>query len=883
MVQTLAVTSLYWRTLDRVAGGDVLDVLLTAQARAETQRTVCLGQVARYLVVAELARLRGKGDAALAASDKALFFSRFVEDRRAFLTALLQRVFVFEVQNRFSAAELANRELMRAAGEPRHRLWLAGSHFLQAGIEVYGGGYERALAELELARAVAHQVKSPLLDKIAARQLEFQISAILPLYYSLVTSEAAMEGSTRELQNLFEELGLPFGEASANFVGTLASSMFWISEHARLNPNLGDVHGKVRARQGAGTPEGALPPELDFGRVACGSTHERLAPSWNRVGRSTSKSHLVRAALAFRQGDYLEAIRLWDLELTAALRSGSSDSAASYLSSISVALWYQGHFSAALQHAAAAVACIEDSTRSMGTNAVLSSFNAGPIRLYYHGLLEMLSLEGRARDAFAVAERARSRSLLRALGTGRDPSRARLPMELPIARRLAEVNQRLRKLDGELAVPLTPDTEAIEQELRELRREHEGLTTRAAIFDPEFGAVTTSQPVRVKQVQAELDRNVTLISFFVTDERIHAWVVERDAFRWVPLPRLEKEVQALACRTCAPQADPESGTRGSDPGPCVDEQAVLERLYLQLFAPLRPFVHHSKLMLIPHGPLHQVPFAALRDPATGRYLIEDFTLTYAPSASALHFLRQKESPLFGKALVLGAPEPTDKRFPPKPGMRREAMRVAKLFGEEALLGLDASEAALARMLDGSVDILHLTAHGIYVPESPRFSRIALSPGDGHDGNLEVHEIYSRLDLSGVNLVVLAACKSATGEPGRGDEIESLLRAFLYAGSPGVISTLWDADDVAAERLMTTFYRRWKAGHSVAEALRGAQLALLRDECTSDPYYWAGYSLTGDPRGRWGVHVRARSLPALGPALGPEGGMGHEHAAALIPH
>ena len=76
----------------------------------------------------------------------------------------------------------------------------------------------------------------------------------------------------------------------------------------------------------------------------------------------------------------------------------------------------------------------------------------------------------------------------------------------------------------------------------------------------------------------------------------------------------------------------------------------------------------------------------------------------------------------------------------------------------------------------------------------------------------------------------------------------LTRALLYAGTPGVISTLWNIDDAASAELMEEFYRGLAGGTSVADALRQAQLAAkLR---YPDPAYWAAFTLNGDPQGRW---------------------------------
>jgi len=125
------------------------------------------------------------------------------------------------------------------------------------------------------------------------------------------------------------------------------------------------------------------------------------------------------------------------------------------------------------------------------------------------------------------------------------------------------------------------------------------------------------------------------------------------------------------------------------------------------------------------------------------------------------------------------------------------------FGEILeLLGKDASE-ALLHDATGNAGIVHLAAHGSFNQKAPLFSRLWLTPGEEHDGYLNVHEAYS-LDLSNVGLVVLSACETQLGELSAGDYVVGLNRAFLY-GTPTVIASLWSVNDEATGVLMESFY------------------------------------------------------------------------------
>jgi CHAT domain-containing protein len=325
---------------------------------------------------------------------------------------------------------------------------------------------------------------------------------------------------------------------------------------------------------------------------------------------------------------------------------------------------------------------------------------------------------------------------------------------------------------------------------------------------------------------------------------VQAWVLDRDATHHVALPVDQEGLKQLVC--WAAQFGPAVDARGVRLLGTCEQGATSEDAFDRLIAPLLDSIRHRKLIIVPHGVLHYVPFAALRNRHTERYLIDDYTLTYAPSASALRFLRAKESPVEGEVLILGDPDSAMSKLP---GAAEEATDVARTLGATPLLGAGARESLLYDV-HGKFDLVHLAAHGVYDPKNPLFSRIALSRDDTHDGSLTVDEILSSLDLTGVNLVVLAACQSAAGARSGGDEIVGLTRALLYAGTPGVISTLWNIDDAASAGLMKEFYRRLTGGASVADALRQAQLATKENDRYVDPRYWAAFMLTGDPRGRW---------------------------------
>ncbi len=130
------------------------------------------------------------------------------------------------------------------------------------------------------------------------------------------------------------------------------------------------------------------------------------------------------------------------------------------------------------------------------------------------------------------------------------------------------------------------------------------------------------------------------------------------------------------------------------------------------------------------------------------------------------------------------------------------------------------------------------------PKGPTFSALALTPGGDDDGFLTALEVF-RMRFP-ADLVVLSACETGKGTSYRGEGIVGFARAFMHAGAPRVIVSLWNGDDQATRALMTKFYGAWKSGAQTATALRDAQASVSAVERWRHPYYWAGWLLWGLP-------------------------------------
>ena len=182
---------------------------------------------------------------------------------------------------------------------------------------------------------------------------------------------------------------------------------------------------------------------------------------------------------------------------------------------------------------------------------------------------------------------------------------------------------------------------------------------------------------------------------------------------------------------------------------------------------------------------------------------------------------------------------------------KEVAEIAKLLGarpEYVLTGENASEANVKaagaeQALMSKARYIHFATHGILGVDKGKQPALVLNlvGNDVEDGFLHLDEI-TNLKLN-ADLVVLSACRTGQGRMHRGEGVTGLARAFLYAGSKGVVCSLWSVDDQETANLMVDFYRHLKEGRSAPEALREAQLAMIR--AGKAPLYWAPFIVIGE--------------------------------------
>ena len=524
--------------------------------------------------------------------------------------------------------------------------------------------------------------------------------------------------------------------------------------------------------------------------------------------------------------------------------------------------WETRPRSQAIQDSLAAIGSVE-TLRSLQDDSDGSAEQFSTWTSDYHWFSGRLLQDARDGDldlAFSITERMRARSLLDKLERSRTPLDSKSPAvkaRRELLEGIATVQRRLMDpgLGDDARRLMLDELQGLELKEREARRQ-------IGIAFPPQEESSTPTFAGLRALQSTLRANEALLSF-----QVGLWKTLDGEFgggAWLIAVTKERHtIHRLPDRTeLAPMVPVFNGliarTDGLD-GPSA------ARLYDVLLADalrqLPPGI--DRLIVIPDGPLHHLPFDALRSGRDGPALATRYELVVVPSATLWRHWREKAtrtatrkvlafadpvlaavaSSTGAEALERNATLQRGLRLGRLPHARRESRAIAHHLGSvEVLVGARASEKALKDRDLGSFDILHFAVHAIADEAHPERSAVLLSPGAAsEDGLLQTREIEG-LNLEG-RIVVLSACQTASGAILGGEGVLSLARAFFEAGAHAVIGSRWPIRDDDAASLFDAFYQRLGAGASLSEALRQAKTQAV---ATNRPAAaWASLVLLGD--------------------------------------
>lgn len=458
------------------------------------------------------------------------------------------------------------------------------------------------------------------------------------------------------------------------------------------------------------------------------------------------------------------------------------------------------HPDEAIQLLSKAMDIIEQQRASINTEAGRIGF-VGDKQDVYQEMVCLLVEGNRAGEAFECVERAKARALVDLLASQKDL--AWQDSQMP------QVRSTLKKLgEAELELAAIPPPQQASSGTSQ-RGVVVGLKEDLAAQAPELASLVTVTGTSIIAVQQLLAADEDLIEYYLSRDRLYAFVVNHEGIVATSVPATDLQDKVRRFREAL-----------TNPG-STDYLASGQALYQRLLGPLSGSIRHTKLIIVPHGVLHYVPFAALYD-GEG-YVIDRHGIRMVPSASVLRFLQKAKGAGKDRLLAVGNPDVGD----PKLDLRNaeeEARSIAKTTpSATVLLRSDATKSYVKANAD-RYRVLHFATHGLFDPANPLGSSLLLARDKDDDGRLTVAELYHlRLDA---DLVTLSACDTALGKVAGGDDVVGFTRGWLFAGASSIVSSLWKVDDLATRDLMIDFYANL-ASMDKSEALRRAQQAVRK--------------------------------------------------------
>lgn len=556
---------------------------------------------------------------------------------------------------------------------------------------------------------------------------------------------------------------------------------------------------------------------------------------------------------------------------------------------IARALTQLGRSADALTYYDSAIQTIE-SLRDHIRGAVLRrDFLTDKLQLYREVVTLLLTLPpevappASAEKAFHYAQHGKARTLLEQLAEARAGVRKGIAPRLraqehDLYNQLLAAHQRLRE-------PWPVDQRTTwQKQYTELTRQFTALQQQLYTEAPLYAALHYPQPLTVDQVKDVLLRDgEVLLEYCWGTDGLYLFVIDRThSLRVIPLPEVpnEQELTARISQWLEPFRDVDSSMdqRTREDGLQHVDWRLAHTFYQQLVHPaVRDLPAGTTLLIIPDGVLHSLPFELLvthlspgpggQSPAAARhrdatYLVSRHPIVYAPAVSVLdpELLHHGQRQAPPKMLLALAPfaQPTmleklaawvgqlrqgDPLRAREGGLwlrhsGREVLAIQAMFPTDTTTFFFEAQATKHVLHTQAQEYryLHLATHGVLDPKRPLASGLLFA-----DGLLQAQEIFN-LELH-ADLVVLSACQSGLGVLQPGEGLVGLTQAFLYAGTPSVVASLWRVDDAITAQFMQNFYRHLRAGVPKAQALQQAKIAALRYH----PFYWAPFVLVGDWR------------------------------------
>jgi CHAT domain-containing protein/Tfp pilus assembly protein PilF len=655
--------------------------------------------------------------------------------------------------------------------------------------------------------------------------------------------------------------------------GDLATALSYLERalaiHLRIAPESAESAAVMRNMAIMYRARGDLATALSYLERAL-AIHEHAAPDSADVGTDLNNIGAVHRA----RGDLATALS--DLERALAIHqrvAPESAETARVLRNIAAVYRARGDPTQALRQLDHALDIIESLRIRAGAGQAQEQVFAEYAATYGEAMACVQDRGGSdaCGSAFHYAERSRARVLVELLEQRRLAWRPGTAEERELFAREEHARRQLADMENRLAaLAQAPehDGPALARAQMERQRQRRQLEEIQLELDIARGSATRArpEPVTLDRVREQLAEDMLLLEYAFAQDRVLVWAVRRTAAAMASLPDSPDELDRLVEDSIAPYRKGERKTSDA----AAKARARLSRV---LFAPVGEefWAGARRVLVIPDGRLHYLPFELLAAPYGEGPLRAACTVAYAPSATVFVTLRQRPvqsppasfiafAPSFGEsggqdgaARAAGAPPRWRQLFgslSPLTGAREEVRRIGLLFdpvpGDEP--AQPATEWRIKKHAPGR-RYVHIATHGVVQDGDPLFaSGLLLDPpapgepieSEHLDDFLQTYEMFD-LELD-AEVVVLSACDTGLGLQRAGEGLVGISRALFFAGARCLVLSLWPVADLPTRQLMEAFYESLRANTAAATALSQAKELLRRE--LPEPYFWAGFICTG---------------------------------------
>lgn len=543
-----------------------------------------------------------------------------------------------------------------------------------------------------------------------------------------------------------------------------------------------------------------------------------------------------------------DAQKLFDQALEIAQLRGDRISLMKIYAHKGLDYWSENEDEKALENLYSAAKLLEELRGGVSIDELKSSLQIKN-QVIYDLIIDILMKKKEVEKALEYAERGKARIFLDSISSHRIVPKT--PAEKELAAQELSLVQKIRTLDSLMQKAGIQEIKVMKIQMEKLYQEHEDLLTKIKIVNPEYSSLLRVEPAKLQDIEGALQPGEAIVEFFVSPKNTSVWCITGNQVRAAEIPIPEKELNRMV-----------QGVRRKISDHRDDEKDALKKslgeIYQKLLEPVAAeFKDKKRLVIVPHGILHYLPFASLVD-GKGQFLVESYEILTEPSASAFVLFRkrtqQRSQDLMGFALgnisSEGSPSvkaespflPDEVRsgLSPLPGTKVELEKINEAFTganrKSRCLVEQQFKAATVESLVKDAGFIHFATHGVVTSSgNGRYSGL-LAP----DGYIYVADIFNWTLSS--DMVVLSACSTALGQRSEGDDVVSLSRAFMQAGTDNLVATLWSVQDEATRDLMIEFYKNILAGQSKAEALKNAQIKIMKSY--PHPCYWSPFVLSG---------------------------------------